>query len=134
VGFVSPRIWRVPGIFALLRASSPGRGFMFCDPSLRVPRIWVNRIRFLYPVIAGTAQRYEAILSSHFNIYLFPPLQAGSFAKFAHRANFLRSALSFILIFPTFDPVFRFVLKTYHYVSKNICQCRYRYRCCDSNH
>ena len=48
-------------------------------------------------------------------------------------STFIFFLLSFILIYPIFDTVFRFVLKTYHYVNKNFCQCRYRYRCRDCN-
>ena len=56
------------------------------------------------------------------------PLQRGN------QETFIFFLLTFVLRFPTFDTVFRFVLKTYQYVSKDICQCRNRYRCRDSDH
>ena len=97
-------------------------------------------IRKLSPL--STFQPFQLFQPSSTFVFFLPCRPAPSFgrrrlarrrgAKFALWANFLRSALSFVLRFPIFDTVFRFVLKTSHYVSKDICQCRYRYRCRDS--
>ena len=92
--------------------SSVRNGFRFISPSLRGPLLRSE-------MKSGSIVRHcEDRLAVRSNLSLSFPI----------------SNLSFILNNTISESVFRIVLKTYHYASKNISQCRYRYLCRYGDH